>query len=77
MFSETKTCRFPFFRSGRSEQSILKWNVRVLRIGSGQNDPALGSDLESLRFPAPIGQSAGIRRVVAGEMYMRTLVLSI
>ena len=29
----------PFVRSGRSDQSALKRNARVLRTGSGQNDP--------------------------------------
>ena len=47
-----------FVRSGRSEQSVLKWNARVLRTGSGQNDPAHGS--EPLNSPAPVGQSAGM-----------------
>ena len=40
--------RFP---SVRSDQSVLKWNVRVLRTGSGQNGPARGS--EPLGSPAP------------------------
>ena len=35
--------RFPFVRSVRSDQSVPKWNARVLRTGSGQNDPAHGS----------------------------------
>ena len=62
-----------FYRSGRSNLSILKWNARVLRTGSGRNGPAHGS--EPLSSPAPVGQlqSAGIWRVVAGKMYMRAL----
>ena len=32
--------RFPLVGSGWSDQSVLKWNARVLRTGSGQNDPA-------------------------------------
>ena len=43
--------------------------------GSGQNTPAHGS--EPLSSPAPVGQSAGIWRVVAGKMYARALGLSI
>ena len=45
--------------------SVLIWNARVLRTGSGQNGPAHGS--ERLSSPAPVGQSAGIWRVVAGK----------
>ena len=62
-----------FYRSGRSNLSILKWNARVLRTGSGRNGPAHGS--EPLSSPAPVGQlqSAGIWRVVAGKMYTRAL----
>ena len=41
----------------------------MLRTGFGQNSPAHGS--ESLSSPAPVGQSAGIWRVVAGKMYVR------
>ena len=67
--------RFPFVRSGRSDQSVLKWNARVLRTGSGENGPAHGS--EPLSSPAPVGQSAVIRRVLAGKMYACALVLSI
>ena len=40
-----------------------------------QNVPARGS--EPLSSPAPVGQSAGIWRVVAGKMYVRALDLSI
>ena len=54
--------RFSFVRS---DQSVLKWNARVLRTGSGQNVPTRGS--EPLSSPAPVGQSAGIWRVVAGK----------
>ena len=64
--------RFSFVRS---DQSVLKWNARVLRTGSGQNVPTRES--EPLSSPAPVGQSAGIWRVVAGKMYARALDLSI
>ena len=47
--------RFPFAQSGQPEQSVLKWNARVLRTGSGLNDPAHGS--EPLSSPTPVGQS--------------------
>ena len=46
--------RFPFVRSVRSDHSVPKLNARVLRTGSGQNDPAHGS------YAALVGQSAGI-----------------
>ena len=36
-----------------SHQSVLKWNARVLRTGSGQNDPARGS--VPLSSPALVG----------------------
>ena len=64
--------RFP---SVRSDRSVLKWNVRVLRTASVQNGPARGS--EPLSSPAQVGQSARIWRVVAGKMYARALELSI
>ena len=67
--------RSPFVRSGRSDQSVLKWNSRVLRTGSVQNGPAHGS--EPLSYPAPVGQSAGIWRVVAEKLYSLALDLSI
>ena len=67
--------RFPIVRSFRSEQSVLKWNARGLRTGSGQNGTAHGS--EPLSSPVPVGQSAGIWRVVAVKMYARALDLSI
>ena len=67
--------RFPFVQSVRSDQTVLKWNARVLRTGSGQNGPAHGS--EPLSSPAPVGQSAGIWGVVAGKLYVRALDLSI
>ena len=67
--------RSPTVRSGRSDQSVLKWNARGLRTGSGQNVPAHGS--EPLSSPVPVGQSAGIWRVVAVKMYARALALSI
>ena len=57
--------RFPFARYGRSDHSVLKWNARVLRTGSGQTGHAQG--LEPLSSPARVGQSAGIWRVVAGK----------
>ena len=41
-----------------ADQSVLKWNARVLRTGYGQNGHAHGS--EPLSSPAPDGQSAGI-----------------
>ena len=45
----------------RSDQSVLlKWNARVLRTGSGQNDPAHGSKRGNL-------ENCG------GKMYARTL----
>ena len=53
----------------------FKWNARVLKTGSGQNGPAHGS--EPLSSPEPVGQSAGIWRVMAGKMYARALDLSI
>ena len=34
--------RFPFVKSGRSDQSVLKWDARVLGTGSGHNGPAHG-----------------------------------
>ena len=60
-----KLGRFPTVRSGRSDQSVLKWNARGLRTGSGQNVPAHGS--EPLSSPAPVGQRTGIWRVVGGK----------
>ena len=59
--------RFPYVRSDH--------NARVFRTGSGQNGPAYGS--EPLSPPAPVDQSAGIWRVLAGKLYARTLGLSI
>ena len=57
-------------------REMVKWNARVLRTGgSGQNGPAHGSEPPS--SPAPVGQSAGIRRVVKGKMCARALDLSI
>ena len=67
--------RFPYVRSERSDQPVLKWNARVLRTGSGQNGPAHGS--EPLSSTVSVGQSAGIWRVVAGKMYAHALDLSI
>ena len=66
---------FLIVQSGRSDQSVLKWNARVLRTGSDQNGPAHGS--EPLISPVPVGQSAGIWKVVAGKMYARALNLFI
>ena len=60
--------------SGRSDQSTLKRNAIVLRTGSGQNVPAQGSD--PLSCPAPVDQSVGVKRVVAGTIYARALDLS-
>ena len=56
---------FPFVGSVRSDQSVLNWNARVLRTGSGQNDPAHGP--EPFSSPAAVGQSAGVWQVVAGR----------
>ena len=67
----TLLVRFAFVRSVRSDLSVLKWNARVLRTGSGQNAPAHGS--EPLSSPAPVGQIAGIGRVVEGKKHARAL----
>ena len=56
-------------KSGRSDESVLKWNARVLRTGSAKNGPSHGS--EPLSSLAPVGQNAGIWRVVAEKMYAR------
>ena len=53
--------RFPF---ARSDQSVLMERTSYL-TRSGQNGPAHG--LEPLSSPAPVGQSVGIYRVVAGK----------
>ena len=58
--------RFPFVRSDLSNQE---------RTSSGQNGPAYGS--EPLSYHVPVGQYAGLWRVVAGKMYARALDLSI
>ena len=58
--------RFSFVRYGISVLNA-KWNERVLRAGSVQIVPAHGSELLSSQAPAPVGQSAGISRVVAGK----------
>ena len=63
------------FPACRSDQSARKWNMRVLRTGSVQNDPAHGSEPRS--SPAPVDQSAGIWGAVAGKMYACALDLSI
>ena len=57
--------RFPYVRSVRSDQSVPKWNARVLRTGSGENGPAHGS--ESLSSPAPVGnlENCGEKNVCA------------
>ena len=47
--------RFPFVRTGRSDWSVRKWNVRVLRTvrtGSGQTGPAHGQGPLSSLGPA-------------------------
>ena len=62
---------FPFDWPGQSDQSVIKWNTRVLRTGSGQNDPAHGS--EPLSSPAPFGQSVGTWRVAVQKIYARAL----
>ena len=41
-FLTPKVASFPFVRSGRSNQSVLKWNARVLRTGSVQNAREFG-----------------------------------
>ena len=69
---------FSFAQSVQSDQSVFKWNVRVLRVlrtGSGQNDPDHGSEM--LSSPTPVSKSTGIWRVVAGKMYACALDLSI
>ena len=53
------------------QPSSSKWNAGVLRTSSGRHSPAHGSELCS--SPAPVGQSAGLRRVLAGETYARDL----
>ena len=59
----------PLPRGGYVRFSDRKWNAQVLRTGSVQNGFARGS--KPLGSPAPIGQSAGIWRVVAGKKCMR------
>ena len=49
--------------------------ARILRTGSDQNGSPCGSEL--LGSPASVRWSAGIKRVVAGNMYMRALDLPI
>ena len=61
----SKNLGVPSVRSCWSDQSVLKWNARVLRTGSGQNGPTHGS--EPLSSTAPVGKSAGIWRVVVGK----------
>ena len=41
------------FKQHISNQSVLKWNARVLRTGYGQNAPAHGP--EPLSYPALVG----------------------
>ena len=50
------------FSSVRSDRSVLKWNVRVLRTGSGQNAPAHGymHGSEPLGSPVPDRRKRGI-----------------
>ena len=64
---------FPFARSVRSDQSVVKWNARVFRTGSGQSGPVHGS--------GPLSHSGRPKRgnleSVAGKLYARTLDLSI
>ena len=48
-----------------TSQTILKWSARAISTGSGQKGPVSSS--------APVGQSAGIWRVVAGKMYALAL----
>ena len=47
----------------------MKWNAGVLRTGSGQKDPAHGS--EQLCSTAAVDQSVGIWRIVLGKMDAR------
>ena len=48
----------------RSDQSVLKWNARVLRTGSAQNGLRRS---DSLSFPAPVGKNARIWRILEGK----------
>ena len=72
---QNKNTKVVFHLSGRSDQSVLKWNVRVLRTGSGHNGPAHGS--QPLSSPAPVDQSAGNWRVVVSKMYAHALDFAI
>ena len=47
----------------------MKWNAGVLRTGSGQKDPAHGS--EQLCSTAAVDQSMGLWRIVLGKMDAR------
>ena len=60
--------RSPFVRS---DKSVLKWSARVLGLAR----MVLLNWSETLSSPAPVGQSAGIWRIVAGKMYARALDL--
>ena len=54
---------FPFVQSVWSDQSVLKWNARVLITGSGQNGPAHGSEwLRSLLQSAKVRDSGELWR---------------
>ena len=64
-WSTRKLRSFSIVWTGWSDWSVLKWNARALRTGSGQNGPSHGS--ESLSVPAPVSQSAGTWRVVGGK----------
>ena len=58
----------PFVRSGRPDQSILKWNAQVLRTGSDQNGSAHGS--EPLSSPTPVDQKRGNLESCGEKMYV-------
>ena len=47
-FQIKTTMQFVIVRSGRSDQSVLKWNARLLRTSSGQNVPAHRSEKHNL-----------------------------
>ena len=55
--------------AGLTSQFLNGTHWRVLRTASGQNGPSHGS--EPLGSSAPVGQSAGIWKVMARKMYAR------
>ena len=66
--------RFPFVRSDRSDQSVFKWNARVLRTGSGQNGPA-HAWFRAAQFSRSGQPKRGRLKSEAGIMYARALKL--